>query len=62
MIILNQPTASISIKIIEIVVTPRRSLAKEKIKTLFWHNWVAYQPKNRSFSNKTIKIHSLRLD
>ena len=46
---------------IEIVVTPRSSLEKEKSKILFWHNWVANQLKNRLFCNITIKIHTIRM-
>ena len=37
---------------IEIVVTPRSSLAKEKNTILFQHNWVANQLQNRPFYNK----------
>ena len=48
-------------QIIEIVVTPRSSLENEKIKILFWNNWVANQLKNRPFYIITIKIHSLRM-
>ena len=44
---------------IEIVATPRSSLANEKNKIIFWHNWVANQLKNRPFYNITIKIYPL---
>ena len=46
---------------ISIVVTPRSSLAKEKNKILFWHNWVANQLKKKFF-NVAIKIHTIRMD
>ena len=47
---------------IEIVVTPRSSMANEKNAILFWQNWVAHQLKNRPFCKIIINIHSIRMD
>ena len=56
------PKIPFSYLVIEIVVTPRSSMANEKNAILFWQNWVAHQLKNRPFCKIIINIHSIRMD